>query len=68
MTDVLKQPDLRLSFVSVFVQYVRDLQLSLHLSLTNKHLLSGTSLQSLCSACPVWSSGADTNLHTLQSL
>ena len=79
MTNVLQQLDLRLSCVAAHIQYVHDLQrLILHLLLTDKNLLSlmtlvragdtGTSLQSLHgSACPVWSGGADTNLHTLQS-
>ena len=77
---VLQQPDLYISFVAGLEQYVHDLrQLSLHLLMTDNNLLSlpilvhsgdtDTSLQSLGGSYgPVWSSGADTILHTLQFL
>ena len=55
---VLQQPDLCLSFVAALKQYVHDLQqLSLHLLLTDKHLLS---LQTL-----VRSTDTDTSLQSL---
>ena len=67
MTDVLRQPDLCLSFVAGLLQYVHDLQqLSLHHLLLSDKLLKSlqtlvqsgdndTRLQSLdCVSCPVW--------------